>query len=355
MIRGIEPRHDRAVRGQRQRGGRRGLREEHAAAGEAVDRRRPRVGVAVAAQVVGARRVERDEDDVRLLDAAARPTAAQPLWRRRAGVVGRIAPAPATTRPTTALSASSVDRDATESGSDSAHRQISRPIYLPAWCRAVNHRLTPPPQSHMEDGSERARLRRVPATHRAPMAAYASHWSANVDTVRTEAVMRKHSDTRLFALVCCSLFSLVVCATSASRTSHPRREAHWNGRQRGCTSVMPGATVEISSPSLMAGTRSAVTSADGSYVFLNLPAGRYTVTASLAGFKTVVRENIEVSAPTPPSPWISSCRSARSSETVTVTAETPARRCQERDHRLADRPGAAPNFRRAGMLSTTSR
>jgi len=61
-------------------------------------------------------------------------------------------------------------------------------------------------------------------------------------------------------------------------------------------STVPGATVEVSSPSLMAGARSTVTSGTGGYVFLNLPAGHYTVTASLNGFKTVVRENITVGA-----------------------------------------------------------
>ena len=36
---------------------------------------------------------------------------------------------------------------------------------------------------------------------------------------------------------------------------------------------LPGATLEISSPALLAGTRSATTSARGTYVFLNLPPG----------------------------------------------------------------------------------
>ena len=60
--------------------------------------------------------------------------------------------------------------------------------------------------------------------------------------------------------------------------------------------MIPGATVEISSPALLGGTRSGATSDSGTYLFLNLPVGRYTVNASLQGFKTMVRENIEVSA-----------------------------------------------------------
>jgi hypothetical protein len=57
---------------------------------------------------------------------------------------------------------------------------------------------------------------------------------------------------------------------------------------------LPGATVVIASPALL-GTRSATTSERGSYVFLNLPVGRYSLTASRDAFKTVVQERIDVS------------------------------------------------------------
>jgi len=85
---------------------------------------------------------------------------------------------------------------------------------------------------------------------------------------------------------------------------------------------LPGASVEISSPSLLAGTRSTTTSAKGTYVFLNLPVGRYRITASRDSFKTVVKENIEISAATvftvdltlPVGPV---------AEKVTVSAEAP--------------------------------
>ena len=58
---------------------------------------------------------------------------------------------------------------------------------------------------------------------------------------------------------------------------------------------LPGATVELTSPGLM-GKRSAVTSAKGTYFFLNLAIGKYKLTASLSSFKTVVEENIKVTA-----------------------------------------------------------
>lgn len=86
--------------------------------------------------------------------------------------------------------------------------------------------------------------------------------------------------------------------------------------------VMPGAAVEISSPAQMGGVKSATTSANGTYVFLNLMPGRYTVTASMSGFKTVVRNNIEVSADTTVTLDVVMPVGAVS-ETVTVSAEGP--------------------------------
>jgi outer membrane receptor protein involved in Fe transport len=59
--------------------------------------------------------------------------------------------------------------------------------------------------------------------------------------------------------------------------------------------ILPGATVEITSPTLM-GKRSAVTSAKGTFVFLSLPIGTYKLTASMPSFKTVVQDNIAVTA-----------------------------------------------------------
>lgn len=59
--------------------------------------------------------------------------------------------------------------------------------------------------------------------------------------------------------------------------------------------LLPGATVEITGPSIM-GTRSVVTSAKGSFIFLNVSPGTFKLTASLSGFKTYVQENIILGA-----------------------------------------------------------
>ncbi len=48
--------------------------------------------------------------------------------------------------------------------------------------------------------------------------------------------------------------------------------------------VLPGVTVTITSPVLIAGEMTGVTGADGGYRFPSLPPGVYTVTFEIAGF-----------------------------------------------------------------------
>ena len=100
---------------------------------------------------------------------------------------------------------------------------------------------------------------------------------------------------RFGSVVCCSFVCLLLSANLV------RAQAIHEGKLGGTVAgadraVIPGATVEISSPALLGGPRSGVTSDSGTFLFLNLPIGRYTVKASLQGFKTIVRENIDVSA-----------------------------------------------------------
>ena len=58
--------------------------------------------------------------------------------------------------------------------------------------------------------------------------------------------------------------------------------------------VMPGVTVEVSSPALIEKTRSAFTDGSGQYKIVSLSPGVYTVTFTLTGFSTVKREGIEL-------------------------------------------------------------
>jgi hypothetical protein len=58
--------------------------------------------------------------------------------------------------------------------------------------------------------------------------------------------------------------------------------------------VLPGVTVEASSPALIEGSKSDVTDGNGQYRIVDLRPGVYTVTFSLAGFKQVRQEKVEL-------------------------------------------------------------
>ena len=58
--------------------------------------------------------------------------------------------------------------------------------------------------------------------------------------------------------------------------------------------VLPGVTVEASSPALIEKTRAVVTDGTGQYKIVDLRPGTYAVTFSLTGFSTVKREGIEL-------------------------------------------------------------
>jgi hypothetical protein len=60
--------------------------------------------------------------------------------------------------------------------------------------------------------------------------------------------------------------------------------------------VIPGVTVEASSPALIEQVRAVVSDGEGQYKIVDLRPGVYTVTFSLAGFNTIRREGIELSA-----------------------------------------------------------
>jgi hypothetical protein len=60
--------------------------------------------------------------------------------------------------------------------------------------------------------------------------------------------------------------------------------------------VLPGVTVEASSPALIEKVRSAVTDGEGRYNIVDLRPGQYTVTFTLAGFSTFRREGVQLTA-----------------------------------------------------------
>ncbi len=60
--------------------------------------------------------------------------------------------------------------------------------------------------------------------------------------------------------------------------------------------ILPGVTVEASSPALIEGTRTAITDSNGRYAIVELRPGTYTVLFTLPGFSTVRREGVELTA-----------------------------------------------------------
>jgi hypothetical protein len=86
--------------------------------------------------------------------------------------------------------------------------------------------------------------------------------------------------------------------------------------------VLPGVTVEASSPVLIEKVRTAVSDGAGQYTIINLPPGTYVVSFTLPGFATIRREAIEVSLNFTTT-INADMRVGALEETITVTGESP--------------------------------
>jgi hypothetical protein len=86
--------------------------------------------------------------------------------------------------------------------------------------------------------------------------------------------------------------------------------------------VLPGVTVEASSPALIEKVRTAVADGNGQYLITNLPPGNYKVTFSLPGFATVVREGLDLTGAGVTS-INAEMRVGSLEESITVTGEAP--------------------------------
>ena len=86
--------------------------------------------------------------------------------------------------------------------------------------------------------------------------------------------------------------------------------------------VLPGVTVEAASPALIEKVRTAVTDGSGQYRIVDLQPGVYSLNATLPGFNTVRRENIELTGNQTLTIPID-MRVGGLQETITVTGETP--------------------------------
>jgi hypothetical protein len=86
--------------------------------------------------------------------------------------------------------------------------------------------------------------------------------------------------------------------------------------------VLPGVTVEASSPALIEKARTVVTDGQGRYAIVDLRPGTYSVAFTLTGFSTVKREGIELTTGFTAN-VNADLRVGTIEETVTVTGESP--------------------------------
>ena len=86
--------------------------------------------------------------------------------------------------------------------------------------------------------------------------------------------------------------------------------------------VLPGVTVEASSPALIEQVRSGTSDANGAYKIENLRPGVYVLTFSLPGFSTVKREGVELQSNFTAT-INAELKVGAVEETVTVTGESP--------------------------------
>ena len=109
--------------------------------------------------------------------------------------------------------------------------------------------------------------------------------------------------------------------------------------------VLPGVTVEASSPALIEKVRTGVTDGTGQYAIENLRPGVYTVKFTLAGFAAVEREGVELSGSFTARINVD-MRVGGLEETIKVTGETPVVDVQStQQERVLDREvlDALPN------------
>ncbi len=93
---------------------------------------------------------------------------------------------------------------------------------------------------------------------------------------------------RLKALVACVVIAIAFPSIAAAQSSFTGVVKDSSG------GVLPGVSVEASSPVLIEGSKSDVTNSNGQYRITDLRPGTYTVTFSLPGFKQVRQEKVEL-------------------------------------------------------------
>src|SRR5437870_7441672 len=116
---------------------------------------------------------------------------------------------------------------------------------------------------------------------------------------------------------------VVITACLAAAPGSASAQSGFAGMVKDTTgAVLPGVTVEASSPALIESRRSAVTDEKGQYKIIDLRPGTYAVTFTLPGFSTLKRDAIELAANFI-APLNVELEVGGVAETVTVTGETP--------------------------------
>jgi len=116
---------------------------------------------------------------------------------------------------------------------------------------------------------------------------------------------------------------LVVCSVALPSTALAQGSSGIAGAVRDSSgAVLPGVTVEASSPALIEKVRSVVTDGEGQYRIVGLPPGVYAVTFSLPSFSTFKREGVELAASFTATVNVE-LRVGTLEETVTVSGQSP--------------------------------
>ena len=122
---------------------------------------------------------------------------------------------------------------------------------------------------------------------------------------------------RRFVTAASFVFSLLFASASASA------QGSISGIVRDSSgAVLPGVTVEVTSPALIEKARSATSDGTGQYAIVDLRPGTYTVTFTLQGFNTVRREGIELTGSFAAT-VSADLRVGALEESITDTGETP--------------------------------
>ena len=119
-----------------------------------------------------------------------------------------------------------------------------------------------------------------------------------------------------------AIAGVVVCVCFASVASGQQASSIAGSVRDSSAAVLPGVTVEAASPALIEKVRTVVSDADGRYKIIDLRPGTYTLTFSLAGFRTFRREGIVLTSGFAATVDVDLPLGSLE-ETITVTGQTP--------------------------------